>query len=121
MPQLQKFGCLPMVLCGTSATLPGLRCHSHTGHWHTSPCSLLLARRYMVVLRLGGLYADMDTECKKPLNDLIEPHDTMLVGWENEFPNMDHARFRSYARERQVTAHCCVPSAGVQLEAGRQL
>lgn len=58
--------------------------------------------RYMVVLRLGGMYADMDTECVKPLNDLIEPRDTMLVGWENEFPNMDHARFRSYARERQV-------------------
>ena len=60
--------------------------------------------RYMVVLRLGGMYADMDTECVKPLNDVIEPRDTMLVGWENEFPNMDHARFRSYARERQVCA-----------------
>ena len=61
--------------------------------------------RYMVVLRLGGMYADMDTECVKPLNDLIEPRDTMLVGWENEFPNLDHARFRSYARERQVGSH----------------
>ena len=62
----------------------------------------MVLHRYMVVLRLGGVYADVDTECKKPLNDLILPRDTMLVGWENEFPNMEHARFRSYARERQV-------------------
>ena len=44
----------------------------------------------------------MDTECKKPLNDLVQPRDTLIVGWENEFLHMEHARFRSYARERQV-------------------
>ena len=59
-------------------------------------------RRYMVVLRLGGVYADIDTECKQPLNDLILPRDTLIVGTENEFGSIEHAKFRSYARERQV-------------------
>eukprot|EP00884_Botryococcus_braunii_P017341 jgi/Botrbrau1/4290/Bobra.0390s0030.1 len=27
--------------------------------------------RYMVVLRLGGVYADIDTECRQPLNSLL--------------------------------------------------
>ena len=65
--------------------------------------------RYMVVLRLGGVYADMDTECRQPLNDLVQPHDTMIVGWENEFESMDHAQFRSYARERQVCHSPALP------------
>ncbi|KAK9806068.1 hypothetical protein WJX72_000034 [[Myrmecia] bisecta] len=58
--------------------------------------------RYMVVLRLGGVYADMDTECRKPLNNLIAPRDTMVVGWENEFSSDEEAAHRHYARTRQV-------------------
>ncbi|KAK3258056.1 hypothetical protein CYMTET_32884 [Cymbomonas tetramitiformis] len=29
--------------------------------------------RYMVILRYGGVYADMDTECRQPLDSLVCP------------------------------------------------
>ena len=56
----------------------------------------------MVVLRLGGVYADVDTECKKPLDNLIQPRDTMIVSWENEFSTAQEAGLRQYVRKRQV-------------------
>ena len=52
---------------------------------------------------MGGVYADVDTECKSPLNDLILPHDTLIVSWENEFSTAEEARHRSYVRKRQVS------------------
>ena len=57
----------------------------------------------MVVLRLGGVYADVDTECKLPLNEIILPKDTLIVSWENEFSTAEEARQRKYVRKRQVT------------------
>ena len=60
------------------------------------------ACRYMVVLRSGGVYADIDVECRKPLNSLIMPRDTLIVGWENEFSAAEEARNRKYVRKRQV-------------------
>ena len=65
----------------------------------------LLLCRYMVVLRSGGVYADMDVECRKPLNSLIMPRDTLIVGWENEFSSAEEARDRRYVRKRQVSVH----------------
>ena len=56
----------------------------------------------MVVLRSGGVYADIDVECRKPLNSLIMPRDTLIVGWENEFSAAEEARNRKYVRKRQV-------------------
>ena len=56
----------------------------------------------MVVLRLGGVYADVDTECRQPLSNIIQPRDTLVVGWENEFPTAEIAHKRSYVRKRQV-------------------
>ena len=56
----------------------------------------------MVVLRLGGVYADVDTECKLPLNEIILPKDTLIVSWENEFSTAEEARQRKYVRKRQV-------------------
>lgn len=38
------------------------------------------------MLRYGGVYADIDTECKRPLDDIVQSRDTLVVGWENEFP-----------------------------------
>ena len=58
--------------------------------------------RYMVVLRMGGLYADVDTECRRAMDDIIKPRDTLLVGWENEFATPEIAAHRNYARTRQV-------------------
>ena len=56
----------------------------------------------MVVLRLGGVYADVDTECTRPLDQLLQPHDAMLVSWENEFATAEEASKRQYVRKRQV-------------------
>ncbi|KAK9862507.1 hypothetical protein WJX84_003997, partial [Apatococcus fuscideae] len=59
--------------------------------------------RYLVVLRLGGVYADVDTECKRPLDPFIQPKDTLVAGWENEFPTPHEAiAVRRYARTRQI-------------------
>jgi len=66
--------------------------------------SSLMLCRYMVVLRSGGVYADIDVECRKPLNSLIMPRDTLIVGWENEFSTAEEARNRKYVRKRQVCA-----------------
>lgn len=54
------------------------------------------------MLRSGGVYADIDVECRKPLNSLIMPRDTLIVGWENEFSSAEEARSRKYVRKRQV-------------------
>ena len=55
-----------------------------------------------MVLRTGGVYTDSDVECRKPLDDLIQPSDALIAGWEAEFPNATIARISEYARKRQV-------------------
>ncbi|CAK0732485.1 hypothetical protein CVIRNUC_000137 [Coccomyxa viridis] len=60
--------------------------------------------RYMVVLRMGGVYMDGDVECRRPLDELILPGDTLVAGWEAEFPNASIARAKEYVRKRQVQA-----------------
>jgi hypothetical protein len=47
--------------------------------------------RYMVVLRHGGVYADIDTECRRPLDEVLRSRDTLVAGWENEFPSAEAA------------------------------
>ena len=56
----------------------------------------------MVVLRMGGVYTDRDVECRKPLDQLIQPSDALIAGWEAEFPNATIARISEYTRKRQV-------------------
>ena len=56
-----------------------------------------------MILRLGGVYADVDTECRKPLSKFIRPDDTMIVGWENEFSTGLEAGRYQYIRKRQVS------------------
>ena len=68
--------------------------------------------RYMVVLRLGGVYADIDCECLQPFNQLIRPRDTMVVAWENEFSTAEEARRRAYVRKRQVSFLEVAPTFG---------
>jgi mannosyltransferase OCH1-like enzyme len=40
----------------------------------------------MVILKYGGVYADIDVECRKPLDTVLLPSDAMVVGWEVEVP-----------------------------------
>ena len=58
--------------------------------------------RYLVVFRYGGVYADIDTECKQPLDQIIRHSDSLLVGWEGEAPDHDALVHRHFARYRQV-------------------
>lgn len=55
----------------------------------------------MVVLSEGGFYADLDTDCRSPLDDLIQPGDQMIVGWEHEFSTVAEKQRKFYARQRQ--------------------
>lgn len=66
--------------------------------------------RYLVVLRYGGVYADIDTECKQPLDQVIRHTDSLLVGWEGEVPDDDALVNRHFARYRQVLTSnlCCM-------------
>lgn len=56
----------------------------------------------MVVLRLGGVYADIDVECRQPLDGVIQPADTLLVGWDAELADIAAAATQQYARQRQI-------------------
>jgi Glycosyltransferase sugar-binding region containing DXD motif len=58
--------------------------------------------RYLVVLRHGGVYADIDAECMHPLDNLIRSSDTLLAGWEGEVTDGTALVHRHFARYRQV-------------------
>lgn len=58
--------------------------------------------RYLIVLSKGGVYADIDTECRKPLDRYLRAADTLVVGWENEFQTDEMAYSRHFVRRRQV-------------------
>lgn len=58
--------------------------------------------RYLALLRYGGVYVDTDVECKRPFDDIIAADDALVVGWENEFPTVEIATERTYARQKQI-------------------
>ncbi|KXZ52833.1 hypothetical protein GPECTOR_8g216 [Gonium pectorale] len=58
--------------------------------------------RYMVILRFGGVYADIDVELRQPLDNVIGPTDTLVVGWEAEVATDAEAFKRHFVRKRQV-------------------
>ena len=66
----------------------------------------------MVVLRLGGAYADIDSECRQPLDSIIQPADTLLVGWDTEVGNTTLAAATGLARQRLIANWFFVAAAG---------
>ncbi|KAL4444209.1 hypothetical protein ABPG75_011946 [Micractinium tetrahymenae] len=58
--------------------------------------------RYMVILRHGGVYADVDAECRRPLDALLHSKDTLVAGWDNEWANATAALQAGYVRQRQL-------------------
>ena len=58
--------------------------------------------RYMVILRYGGVYADLDTECLISMDDIIDAEDEMIVGWEGDLKDETAAIPRHFVRRRQV-------------------
>ena len=58
--------------------------------------------RYLVLLRHGGVYADVDTESVAPLDAFLRPNDALVVGWEGEFDTDEMAYSRHFVRRRQV-------------------
>jgi hypothetical protein len=59
--------------------------------------------RVLVLLRLGGVYADADAACVAPLDGLLTAEDTLVVGWENAFATAEQAHARHYVRQRQAS------------------
>ncbi len=57
------------------------------GTWHA---------RYMVVLRMGGVYMDGNVECRRSLDELILPGDALMAsqGWAASV--VDFQDFHSY-------------------------
>jgi len=77
--------------------------------------------RYLVVHKHGGVYADIDTECRASFDDIIKPQDTLVVGMEND---KDLGGVASgYVREKQILQWVFASSAGhpVLLDAARRL
>lgn len=66
----------------------------------------------MVVLRLGGAYADIDAECRQPLDSIIQPADTLLVGWDTEVGDATAAAATGLARQRLIANWFFVAAAG---------
>ena len=60
---------------------PGLNSGVTPVSFDTLPCS------YMAVLRHGGVYADVDAECRRPLDSLLHSKDTLVAGWDSEWAN----------------------------------
>lgn len=64
--------------------------------------SCFACHRYLIVLRYGGVYADVDTECGRPLDDFILASDSLVVGWEDEYATPELAVQFRFARQRQL-------------------
>ena len=58
--------------------------------------------RYLIIYKFGGVYTDIDTECKAPLDDILMPTDTMVVGWEHDSSSSAMALKDHYVRTMQV-------------------
>ena len=58
--------------------------------------------RYLIVLRYGGVYVDMDIECRRPFDDVIGPRDLLVAGWEMGFSSFERAARSGYARQMQI-------------------
>jgi hypothetical protein len=58
--------------------------------------------RYMIVAVHGGLYADMDCECRRPL-DFLRPEDELVVATELR---TDSRKVRELYRTRRGLLHC---------------
>lgn len=56
----------------------------------------------MVVLKHGGVYADVDTQCASSLDSIIMPTDSLLTGWEDEYATAELAVMSNFARQRQL-------------------
>jgi len=57
-----------------------------------------------VILRLGGVYADIDVECKQPLDSIILASDTLLAGWDSELVQPQLAAQQGFPRQRQLAS-----------------
>lgn len=58
--------------------------------------------RYLVLCTFGGVYADSDVVCAKPVDEWHQAGAGLLVGIENVFTTMEAAKKRTYTRMMQV-------------------
>jgi hypothetical protein len=67
--------------------------------------------RYLVLCRLGGVYADSDVMAARPISQWAQDAG-LLVGIENVFTTPEEARRRSYSRQVRGGAGCSRAVAG---------
>jgi len=58
--------------------------------------------RYLILLRYGGIYTDVDTECMVPLDDYIRATDRMIVSEERNFDTLKEFEESAYVRQHQI-------------------
>lgn len=58
--------------------------------------------RYLVLCTFGGVYADSDVVCAKPIDAWSQQGAGLLVGIENVFTSLAAAKKRTYTRMMQV-------------------
>lgn len=106
--------CTVAFVCSPAVMQHILLAGSASFSWFTAAMRVLLLPccRYMVVLRLGGAYADVDAECRQPLDSIIQPADALLVGWDTEVSNATSAAATGLARQRLVANWFFVAAAG---------
>lgn len=55
-----------------------------------------------MVLRYGGVYAEVGVECATPLDSVLRPGDSLVTGWEAEAATDDDALAHGMVRRRQL-------------------
>lgn len=68
--------------------------------------------RYMILLRFGGVYADLDTECRRSFDEFIQPTDSLIAGWESDFPDEATRIKMRFARQQQILQWVFAAEAG---------
>ncbi|KAK9794075.1 hypothetical protein WJX73_008696 [Symbiochloris irregularis] len=58
--------------------------------------------RYMVVLKHGGVSADVDTDSARSMDELMQPGDRLVVGWEREYADDQLMAKDKFVRAAQV-------------------
>ncbi|CAG9461764.1 unnamed protein product [Pedinophyceae sp. YPF-701] len=89
---------------------PGL-----VGAWDAldSPVQRADMFRYLVLLRYGGAYLDVDIECRLPFETVIDTErDALVAGIENAFETPEQASTRTYARTVQVVQWSILAAPG---------
>lgn len=58
--------------------------------------------RYLTILRHGGIFVQSSSKYKKPLIDILDARDSMIVVWDREWEAVETALERCFVRRKQL-------------------